>query len=74
MSAEKLSISLPPNLVLFVKEYQASYNYSSKSEVIQEAIKLLRTKELENEYYAAGKEIDSTFEVTDTEGLEDETW
>ncbi len=74
MNAEKLSISLPPTLVHFVKEYQSTHHYNSKSEVIQDAIKLLRLKELEEEYLAAGKEIDPAFDITDMDGLDDETW
>jgi antitoxin ParD1/3/4 len=74
MSSEKLSVSLSPALVLFVKEYQEAYHCGSKSEVIQEALKLLRQKELEKEYYAAGKEIDADFDITNMDGLDDETW
>ncbi len=74
MNVEKLSISLPATLAHFVKEYQASHAYKSKSEVIQDAIKLLRQKQLEAAYLAANKEIDPAFDVTDTDGLDDETW
>lgn len=74
MRAEKLSITLSPTLVHFIKEYQKSHDLHSKSEVIQEALRILRQKDLENEYLAANKEIDSTFDITVRDGLDDETW
>lgn len=74
MNVEKLSISLPVSLVNFVKEYQSHHHYKTKSEVFQEAIRLLRQKALDEEYLAASKEVDSAFDVTDKDGLEDEAW
>lgn len=74
LHAQKLSISLPPLLTQFVEEYQLNHSYKSKSEVIQEALKLLRKKALENEYQLAAAESDSDFDTTISDGLEDETW
>jgi antitoxin ParD1/3/4 len=74
MYANKLSVSLPNPLIHFVDEYQASHACKSRSEVIQEALKLLRQKELEHAYHAASAEVDSLFEATTLDGLDDETW
>lgn len=71
---EKLSISLPVNLIDFVKDYQVIHSYKSKSEVFQDALKLLRKKELEREYALANEELNSDFDSTLNDGLEDETW
>jgi len=74
MHAEKLSISLPPRLICFIKDYQETHDCKSQSEVIKQALKLLRQKELEKAYLAANNETDSAFDVTDMDGLDDETW
>ncbi|MDR3492013.1 MAG: CopG family transcriptional regulator [Gammaproteobacteria bacterium] len=74
INAGKLSVSLPPALVLFIKEYQTAHACKSQSEVIKEALKLLRQKELENYYLAANSEIDPAYDTTTTDGLDDETW
>lgn len=74
MNAEKLSISLPIVLAHFVKHYQLIHEYKSKSEVIQDAIKLLQQQELEKEYAAASNEIDPAFDIINGDGLDDETW
>lgn len=66
---EKLSISLSASLVQFIKKYQVENAYKSKSEVIQEAIKLLRKQSLENEYMQANAEADSDFDITSSDGL-----
>ncbi|TAK75013.1 MAG: CopG family transcriptional regulator [Gammaproteobacteria bacterium] len=73
MNTEKLSISLPIVLAEFVKEYQATHAYKTKSEVIQEAVKLLRQKELENSYRQANKEADIGLDASVSDGLDDET-
>lgn len=72
--SEKLSISLPSTLIAFVKDYQMAHDYKSKSEVFQEALKLLRKKALEEEYGQANQEIDSTLDNLSSDGLDDETW
>lgn len=73
-NAEKLSITLPSSLAQFIREYQAEHDRMNKSEVIQEAVKLLRKKTLEHEYMQANAEIDSDFDAILSDGLEDETW
>ena len=57
MQAEKLSISLPMSLVQFIESYKAAYQYKSRSQVIQEALKLLRLRELEAFYQQASEEV-----------------
>lgn len=74
MNIEKLSVSLPRSLVSFVKEYQINHRCKSQSEVIKEALKLLRLKELEASYLAANAEIDSDYEHLAGEDLDDEAW
>ena len=74
MHTEKLSVSLPRVLIRFVSEYQTTHTRKSRSEVIQEALKLLQQRELEYCYREASKEVDPAFEATSLDGLDDETW
>lgn len=74
MRAEKLSISLSDSLSHFIEEYQAMHACKSRSEVIQEALKLLQQRELEQFYREASNEVDPLFEATTADGLDDETW
>ncbi len=74
MHVEKLSVSLPTPFLHFVKEYQETHACKSQSEVIKTALKLLRQKELEEAYFQANSEIDSAFDITSADGLDDETW
>jgi hypothetical protein len=46
----------------------------SRSQVFEEAIRLLRSRELENAYRAADAERDQAWENTAADGLADETW
>lgn len=74
MHTEKLSISLAAPLAHFIDEYQAAHACKSRSEVIQVALKLLRQKELEHCYHEASKEVDPAFEITSSDGLNNESW
>lgn len=75
MNAEKLSISLSPVLAHFIDEYQKKHACKSRSEVVQEALKLLQEKELEKYYFEASKDVDPLFDITINDGLENnETW
>ena len=74
MQAEKLSISLPKSLVQFVEGYRVTHQRKSRSQVIEEALQLLREKELERAYREASQEVDPDWEVTVGDGLDDETW
>lgn len=74
MQAEKLSVSLPSALVQFIESYKVAHHYKSRSQVIQEALELLRLRELEVAYRQASGEVDPDWDVTITDGLADETW
>ena len=73
MYAEKVSISLPSVLMQFVEEYRVTGG-KSRSRVIEEALTLLRERELEAAYRAASTETDLTWDRTIGDGLDDETW
>lgn len=74
MKAEKLSISLPAYLVQFIENYRLNKGCKSRSQVIEEALELLRNQELEEAYLLASAENDSAWDVTLADGLTDETW
>ncbi|NMG22614.1 ribbon-helix-helix domain-containing protein [Brasilonema bromeliae] len=74
MNVEKLSISLPPSLVEFIENYKLNKGRKSRSQVIEEALELLRNRELEEAYREASAEVDSDWDVTVADGLTDETW
>ena len=74
MKAEKLSISLPPSLVEFIENYKFNKGCKSRSQVIEEALELLRNRELEEAYPEASAEVDSDWNVTVADGLAHETW
>jgi antitoxin ParD1/3/4 len=75
MSVLKLSISLPQQQCEFIENYLVSHHLKSRSEVIKEALYLLQEKQLEAYYKAANQEIDSAFENTSLDGLEEhEAW
>lgn len=74
MHVEKISISLPQSLVKFIENYQVAKGCKSRSQVIEEAVELLRSRELESAYREASREVDSDWDVTLADGLTDETW
>lgn len=74
MSAEKLSISLSQSLVQFVEQYKLEHDCKSRSQVIETALQLLQTQELEKAYAEAAKEVDLDWDLTIADGLSDETW
>lgn len=75
MRIQKLSISLPQQQYEFIENYQAEHHYSTRSEVIREALRLLQQKQLEVYYREASQEVDNDFDITLSDGLEeDETW
>lgn len=74
MHAEKLSVSLPAGLVGFIEQYRSSHALKTRSQVISEALELLRQRELETAYREASLETDQDFDITLTDGLNDETW
>jgi metal-responsive CopG/Arc/MetJ family transcriptional regulator len=74
MQVEKLSISLPATLVQFIEGYKVAHECKSRSQVIEKALQLLRTQELEQAYREASAEVDNDWEITITDGLADEAW
>lgn len=74
MSVAKLSISLPDSLAGFVENYRKKQGLRSRSQVFEEALKLLQSRELEAAYGAAAAEYDNSWEVVSSDGLPDETW
>lgn len=75
MHAQKLSISLPKQQCEFIETYLVDHHLKSRSEVIKEALYLLQQKQLETYYSEANQEIDSAYENTSLDGLEEnETW
>jgi antitoxin ParD1/3/4 len=75
MNTQKLSISLPQQQYEFVESYQAEHHYKTRSEVIREALYLLQQTQLEACYHEANQEVNNSFEITSSDGLEeDEAW
>ncbi len=72
MSA-KVSISLRDSLAGFVEDYRKKRGLN-RSQVFEEAVKLLRSRELEAAYREANGETDKEWENTVTDGLTDEAW
>jgi Arc/MetJ-type ribon-helix-helix transcriptional regulator len=59
----KMSVSLPDEDVAFIHEYAAKAGTPTRSAVLQEAVRLLRDRELEDEYEQAWTEWDATGEA-----------
>ncbi|MDP3560030.1 MAG: ribbon-helix-helix domain-containing protein [Legionellaceae bacterium] len=75
MNAQKLSISLPYEQCAFIDDYQAENHLKTRSEVIKAAIYLLQQSYLESCYREANQEINSDFDITTNDGLDEhETW
>lgn len=74
MNTHKLSISLPEQQYTFLEKYQQEHHVKSRSEVIQKALYLLQQAQLEASYKEANTEINQDFYVTNSDGLDDETW
>jgi antitoxin ParD1/3/4 len=75
MGAQKLSISLPNEQCDFIDSYQTGHHLKTRSEVIKAAVYLLQQSHLESCYHEANQEIDTDFDITMNDGLdENETW
>lgn len=74
MQSQKLSISIPMELMRFVEHYQTVNKCKSRSHVIELALVLLQEQELEQAYREADAEIDTDWDFTVADGLSDETW
>jgi metal-responsive CopG/Arc/MetJ family transcriptional regulator len=64
MSVAKLSISLPDSLAGFVESYRKRRGLKSRSQVFEEAVRLLRSRDLETAYREANAECDKAWEIT----------
>ena len=73
MRGAKLSVSLSSELAGFVESYRKKRRLR-RSQVFEEAVKLLRSRELEAAYREAGAELDPEWDKTASDGLSDETW
>ena len=74
MGATKLSISLPETLTGFVEGYRKRRGLKTRSEVFEEALRLLQERELEAAYREAAAEYDESWDTVASDGLADETW
>jgi antitoxin ParD1/3/4 len=74
MQVAKVSVSLPASLLEFVESYKATHQCKSRSQVIEQALELLRSQELEAAYRDAAQEIDPAWDVAIADGLSDEAW
>lgn len=74
MHAEKISISLSEPLMRFVEHYRIAHQCKTRSQVFEEALALLRERELEGAYREADQESDAAWEITSSDGLTDEAW
>jgi antitoxin MazE9 len=59
----KVSVSLPGGDVAFLDEYASAHAYTSRSAVVQQAIRVLRLGELHEAYGAAWEEWDASGEA-----------
>jgi hypothetical protein len=73
MNVTKMSVSLSGPIAGFVENYRKKRGLK-RSQVFEEAIKLLRSQELAAAYGAAAAESDPAWETTASDGLADETW
>ncbi|MBV8359598.1 MAG: CopG family transcriptional regulator [Deltaproteobacteria bacterium] len=71
MSVARLSVSIPEELGGFVENYRKKHRLT-RSQVFEEAVKLLRSHELEAAYREAKGEADKEWENTVADGLKDE--
>jgi Arc/MetJ-type ribon-helix-helix transcriptional regulator len=80
-STEKVSVSLPEDLVRYAEQYRKSHRMSSRSEVLAEAVRALRERELAHGYRELADEyrdrVDTLLDAGVAEGLEpssEENW
>ncbi len=76
MQTEKIkftaSVALP--LGRFLERYQKDHNLPTRSEALEQAIKLLRDRELEREYAESALEDDAIWDNALADGLDHATW
>ena len=74
MRAEKLSVSLTPEVIALIDRYRATHAIKSRSQVIEHALRKLRDDELESAYREAAITDIADRDATLRDGLSDETW
>ncbi|MFA7240163.1 MAG: hypothetical protein WC091_08625 [Sulfuricellaceae bacterium] len=74
MHAEKISISIPSGMIGFIEQYRIAHTLKSRSQVIGDALELLRRQDLEAAYRDASQETDTDFDIALADGLSNETW
>src|SRR5680860_1509850 len=74
MKQEKLSVSVPAQLVKFVEDYKSEHGLATKSSVVERALEVLRARELERAYAQAAAEVDPAWDTTPGDGLANEGW
>jgi Arc/MetJ-type ribon-helix-helix transcriptional regulator len=60
----KMSVSLPEDDIAFVDDYASRAGLPSRSSVLHEAIRMLRTADLERDYAAAWQEWETSEDST----------
>jgi Arc/MetJ-type ribon-helix-helix transcriptional regulator len=80
-AVSKISISLDQTVMRFMESYRARHQAKSRSQVVDEALRLLERQEsdrlLEQEYLESAEQdriIMAEFDHTAMDGLEHETW
>lgn len=69
--SQKVSVSLPDDLLAYTERYQQAHGLSSRSEVVVRALKTLREAELAEGYRALAAEYEERPDLlTDTIGTE----
>jgi Arc/MetJ-type ribon-helix-helix transcriptional regulator len=74
MRTEKLSITLTPEAIGVIDAYRAAHSVKSRSQVIEQALRRLRTDELEAAYREASAADLSEWNTTLSDGLSHEAW
>lgn len=72
-NAERMTISLPPDIARYIKDYQQTHGLESRSEAFVKAVQALREQELAEQYTALARENDperGLFLEGNTDGLE----
>lgn len=72
-NAERMTISLPPDIARYIKAYQQTHGLESRSEAFVKAVQALRERELAEQYTALARENDperALFLEGNTDGLE----
>ncbi|MBS3966893.1 MAG: antitoxin [Truepera sp.] len=58
-NAQKISISLPEELITYAERYQKEHGLKSRSEVVSEAMRALRERELIEGYLAMRRDYEA---------------